>query len=1074
MTPERWQRIDDLLQETVNRPRRERAAFLDEVCADEEARREVESLISFHEQAGNFLEVPAFEAAASLLADQGESLVGFAVGPYRIEKLIGSGGMGEVYLAEDTKLDRKVAIKFLPPYMERDELAKRRLVREAKAAAKLDHPNICAMYEVAEEDGRSFIVMQHVEGETLAGRILRKPLELHKALDVGIEVTDAVAEAHSHGIIHRDIKPQNIVITRRGQVKVLDFGLAKVIQAAGPRQQNDRPVQSVLSTPGLIVGTAPYMSPEQAKGAPVDARSDLFSIGVVLYECIAGRRPFSGDTSIEICSQVIHVDPPPPSHLNPHVHSELDALIVKALAKEPNARYQSAGEMLVDLRAVRATVQAEDHVLTKPISPKPQTSNVRALATVANVWRGPRVRILAATLAALAILLIVVLRVPTWLRAAPQSPPPEAMQWYNQGTNALRNGMPYKASRALQRAVDVSDGFALAHARLAEAMTELDYSDKANQEIVSALRLVPDSSVLPKLEALYLQAITDIVSYHFDDAIKSYQEIARRVRGSEKAYAYVDLGRAYEKNDQIDEAIESYWKACELAPEDPAAFLRLGILYGRKQDPSNAEAAFQRATDIYEDQTNAEGIAEVLYQRGVFLYNLSRLAEARTELDQARDKALANGNKHQQIRTLLQLSKVYYVDGKTKPAEQYANQAMDLAKASSMENLSTQGLIDLGNTYLFRGNYDQAEKYLKTALNYAQQNKGRRNEANAMFSLGNLRVEQHDPEAAVSYIEQAVEFYEKRSYHKELSQAQILLARANSLRGDYDAALAIYRQLLQLARTINDQALIARAQGDVGNTLNQTEQYSGALAPLNESIEIYKSLNHSNAGYGLADLGDTLWRLGHYEEATESLRQASALADQSDATENLPLRAKVSVITANLMLSKRRFTDAVATATQALKLNADLEPEADAQYTLGLAQTFLGQTRAGISMCKDAVQTARRFNDVRLIPNAQLALAEALLDSGDARGALATALEAQARFARTSRQESEWRAWLVAGRASQQAGDFSKAGEYRSHARELLAGLEVTWGPEQYNFYLTRPDVQYYRQQLSQALDVNK
>src|SRR5215510_12190242 len=184
MTPERWQRIDHLLQEAVTRPRHERAAFLDKACADEASRREVDSLISYHEQAENFLEVPALEAAPELLADQGESLVGLSVGSYRIERLLGAGGMGEVYLAKDTKLDRRVAIKFLPPDLEADELARRRLIREAKAAARLEHPNICATHEVTEEAGRGFIVMQYVEGETLGVRMQRKPLELRESLDV--------------------------------------------------------------------------------------------------------------------------------------------------------------------------------------------------------------------------------------------------------------------------------------------------------------------------------------------------------------------------------------------------------------------------------------------------------------------------------------------------------------------------------------------------------------------------------------------------------------------------------------------------------------------------------------------------------------------------------------------------------------------------------------------------------------------------------------------------------------------------------------------------------------------------
>lgn len=1075
MTPERWQRIDDLLQEAVKRPRRERAAFLDDVCADEEARREVESLISFHEQAENFLEVPAFEDAASLLADQGESLIGLVIGSYRIESLLGAGGMGEVYLAEDTKLDRRVAIKFLPPYLEADELAKRRLIREAKAVARLDHPNICPTYEVAEEGGRSFIVMQFVEGETLASRIRRKPLDLRKSLGVAIQVADALAEAHSHGVIHRDIKPQNIVITRRGQVKVLDFGLAKVIRPTG-LLQNDGPMQSVLSTPGLIVGTAPYMSPEQAKGASVDARSDLFSIGVVLYECIAGRLPFSGTTAMEICSQVIHVNPRPPSEFNPNVPPELDVLIDKALAKEPNARYQSASELLGDLRAVRALRQTHARMATEELPVDSGTSIINALRTLSGVLRKRRV-MGAAAVVTLALAIIGFLAVQSSLRIRTNRAPLEAMHWYSQGsmhwyiegTSALRDGLYYKASKAFQQAVKLNNEFALAHASLAEAMMELDHIDKAKHEILLAGSLVPKGSTLPPLEALYLDAITHTVLRQFQPAVESYEEIWRQAQYSEKAYAYVDLGRAYEKNDQIDKAIESYLKAVDLTPEDPTAFVRLGILYGRKQEVAEALAAFDKAQTIYHALSNLEGVTEVLYQRGALFNDLGRLSDAKSQLDQARASASAIDNPHQRIRILLQLSKVSYNDADTTRAEQYARDAMGLAQANGMEDLSTQALIELGHTFRGRRDYGEAETYFKKALASAQGYKGGRSEAQALFSLGSLLIgDRHDADGGLPYIQQALEFYEPGGYRTEMSEALIQQARALSLKGRYDAALETYKRVLLDAQQIDDQSLLARAHHDTGNTLNQQERYTEAIPHLDESIRIQTLLNNQLlAGYSLADRGDALWRLGQYGDASEALNKAYAIADRPD-DRSKPLLAKISLIVAYMSLSERRFPEAEANARQALALNAEEVPEVDAKYALGLALAFSGKKLEGRLLCQDAVKMARTTPDPQTLPNALLALAEVMLEAGDAQAALANAREAQVKFAETRRQESEWRAWLVAGRASQRAGDLATAREYLSRSRDLLAGLEVRWGTEQYNFYLTRPDVQFGWRQFGQ------
>ena len=212
------------------------------------------------------------------------------VSHYSLLERIGEGGMGEVYLAEDAVLRRRVAIKFLSSKLNEDEHAKRRLLREARAAAKLEHANICSIYEVGEEDGRSFIVMQYVEGETLACKNQAKRLSLHDSLRIAIQVTDALSDAHSHGIIHRDLKPENIIVDPRGQVKVLDFGLAKGLEEDG--MNKDSLTASLVSDSGMLIGTVPYMSPEQVRGEKVDVRSDIFSIGTVLYEMISGKQPF--------------------------------------------------------------------------------------------------------------------------------------------------------------------------------------------------------------------------------------------------------------------------------------------------------------------------------------------------------------------------------------------------------------------------------------------------------------------------------------------------------------------------------------------------------------------------------------------------------------------------------------------------------------------------------------------------------------------------------------------------------------------------------------------------------------
>ena len=250
MTPERWKQIDELAQAALERGVGERAAFLDEACGgDDELRREVESQIANQLQASKFLEEPAFKHAAELIADpqtEPESMEGRTISHYSILRKLGAGGMGEVYLAQDTTLSRKVAIKFLSQYSVAGEQSRKRFLREAKAAAALDHPHICGVYEVGEEAGYNFIVMQYVEGETLASRIQRQPIELREALEIAMQIADALAEAHSHRIIHRDVKPQNVMLTASGQVKVLDFGLARVVRE-GSLIDSTSDTESVLS-----------------------------------------------------------------------------------------------------------------------------------------------------------------------------------------------------------------------------------------------------------------------------------------------------------------------------------------------------------------------------------------------------------------------------------------------------------------------------------------------------------------------------------------------------------------------------------------------------------------------------------------------------------------------------------------------------------------------------------------------------------------------------------------------------------------------------------------------------------
>jgi len=358
MTPERWQHIKALLQSALERKPLERNEFLDQACSDDPSlRSEVETLIASYERAGGFIESPAFEVMAESLSD-GEAVAGRTLGPYQISGHLGSGGMGEVYLAEDTRLGRKVALKVLPARFTLDSERVRRFQQEARAASALNHPNIITIYEIGEIESLHFIATEFIQGETLRERMRKTPMNISEALQVATKVASALCAAHEAGIVHRDIKPENIILRTDRIVKVVDFGLVKLTEKKGVTSESPTLLET---SEGMVMGTAHYMSPEQARGPAVDARTDIWSLGVVLYEMIAGRVPYEGSTSSDVIASILNREPIPLVRYSPEVPTELEWILKKALRKEKEERYQTARELVTDLRNLkqRLTFEAE-------------------------------------------------------------------------------------------------------------------------------------------------------------------------------------------------------------------------------------------------------------------------------------------------------------------------------------------------------------------------------------------------------------------------------------------------------------------------------------------------------------------------------------------------------------------------------------------------------------------------------------------------------------------------------------------------------------------------------------------
>jgi len=362
MTPERWQQVKEIFNSALMYRPEERGPFILQACSgDENLRSEVESLIASHEESGSFIDQPAFEVAASMLAGERAALrSGQSVASYEVISFISRGGMGEVYLAEDKRLGRKVALKVLPASFTTNDDRLRRFEQEARAASALNHPNIITIYEIRQAADSHVIATEFVEGETLRQRLSHSPLTLSEALDVALQVADALSAAHKAGIIHRDIKPENIMLRPDGYVKVLDFGLAKLSEQASPAVAAEAPTIQVRTGSGIVIGTAGYMSPEQARGLGVDSRSDIFSLGAVMYEMIAGRKPFQGDTPSDTLASILKTEPPPLSRVARGVPPELARIVTKALRKDREERYQVVKDLWLDLKALKQELEFQD------------------------------------------------------------------------------------------------------------------------------------------------------------------------------------------------------------------------------------------------------------------------------------------------------------------------------------------------------------------------------------------------------------------------------------------------------------------------------------------------------------------------------------------------------------------------------------------------------------------------------------------------------------------------------------------------------------------------------------------
>jgi len=934
-----------------------------------------------------------------------QPMIGETVTHYRIVSKLGEGGMGVVYEAEDLTLGRRVALKFCSK--DRDDARLRaNLLKEARAASSLSHPNIAHIYEFAEiPGGDAFIAMELVSGANLSRTLNERRLSVEETMKVAAGVASALAEAHRHGIVHRDIKPGNIQITATGEVKVLDFGIAR---PAIERAHDEATAEALTRTIEGFTGTPLYMSPEQASGEHLDGRTDLFSLGVVLYECLTGKAPFAAESLPSILARLLTVDPPQPSRLNPQSPAPLDRIVRKLMAKDRRDRYASADELLEELRA-----PGKRHTRRRAIAALAGGTLLAGGGAGAWWWRTKR----------------------------HHDPAAAALPWYRDGLAALHYGSYHKASKALARAVDIDPSYTMAHAYLAEAWYELDYLERAKDELIKAMET---RASLQELESARLDAIQQTVTGEFKAAVEKYQAVVDMAPAEERVDSLFDLGRAEERNRDAKKAMATYTEAIRLDAQNAATWLRLGELQARTGAREDAGRSLDRAESLFEAASNVEGVTECLYIRARYARTP---AEARVLIDKGMSAARVTGNDQQQIKLLLLSSNVWLEAGQTPKALDEANSAIAIARADGIENLASRGLIDLGNALFVKGQTADALRTLQEALDIARRNGEKRSEARALVNLGSVRIQSGDAAQGWQNVQEALTYYKQGGYRNEAAIALILLGRAAREKGNYDEARRAFDDSVATLKPGEPSLPLALAQEGIASLELRQDQWPQALRTFDQARRTFDAVgNSSGALINEVNVALVHAMLGHKGDGT-------AVSDQA---------AEVSRAGAlEVILLKERFGEARTKAETLLKTAdaSDMDARFSATLVLGLALARSGAGVRSLDVVRKAFDLAQATAKPAAQTDALLALAEAALAAGNRKDAAEYSSRARASLQSAKQPESLWRACVML----MQSGTMDGAA---AQAAAALGELQASWPAEDFRSYLNRPVIRRLHAEL--------
>ena len=1070
-------------------------------------------------------------------------MLGRTVSHYRIDREIGRGGMGVVYAAEDVKLCRRVAIKMLPPEITGDHDRVARFTREAQATSAINHPNIATIYEIDEVDGALFIAMEFIEGRTLREFIERSELDAAAVLDISRQLTAGLGRAHELGIVHRDIKPDNVMLRPDGIVKILDFGLAKLTEET---VATDETGQMPLTEAGMVLGTARYMSPEQAQGLMVDARSDVFSVAAVLYEMAVGRPAFPGDNRVEVQYAVVNrsPDPIPPDCGLPSAFSDI---VARAFAKAPDDRFPTCGAMHESLRELDGssgaalprrteasweaatgivssstdTTSAPGHsvtvlplqnvtgaaeadwlrsglqvMLSSDLAHTPSvrvvtpdrlnavladlklegaahfdTVTVRSVAEYVNadtVVSGSFVKLGAATrvdlvvsqpstgaearvkveaaddaelLAGVGHMVAEILRsiqtgaerdLVTTMVGEKGSRNPEAVKAYVDGLARLYQGDNIDAAALFEKAIEIDQGFAMAHTYRGAALTNLGRDEEAAAQLSKAVELSGD---LPATDRLFVASRQALASGEPARAIEALDQLTTLLPNN--LGAFYELAMAHELIGNWDEATSNLERVVSLDPKFGAALFALGRVQIKKGSCEKALEYLMGALSHNILIGNKEGEATVLNAIGLAHFYLDRHDDALRYYGQSLEIKTAIGDERGMSATLSNMAVVYQVRGDFEHSVETYREALSLSEKIGDKQGLAENLINLGTVHEEQGELASALDCYKRALDVESELGDRMAEILCLNDIGNVYLTQGRIDDAQVYIDRALDVRRELGEKKAIGISLNCLGSIARLRGQYDRALSRHLEALELFRGMKWRTGEAETLACMALVMSARGRFRAALESLDESAAIYKELcDQSGLAVAMTARADVECSLGRCESAVALADEAVANARELGNNE----------LIASALLTRGRLSRLSGCPDEAVEFLERARGDAgDTRVALLRVQVELGRALPAVARHDEAVELLRETLDEiqtlrlgSLEATAELALAEALEASGNLDGAREAADSAASQAASLGDRDAGALAHALVARTTESPNERARHLEAARSARQSV------------------------------------